>query len=259
MQALFKHDDKIFYKHDLIQTLKNLGIKKGDILYPHTEIYNFGIPLVDGKTLLQTILDCFFEVIGKEGTLIMPTFTYSFCENEVFDNKNSKSKVGILNEYFRKQKGVKRTNEPIFSFAIKGAKEELFLKDTTSCFGDDSVFAEIKRQNGKIMLFGNPLVGTTFIHHIEEKVGVSFRYFKEFSGIVIDENGIKTEKKIQYLVRDYNKKSIPLANLYNNFLQEVGNFKLLPFANAEIAVINSKEFFDEAYKLLKINEQAFLG
>ncbi|EGK8085203.1 aminoglycoside N(3)-acetyltransferase [Campylobacter lari] len=259
MQALFKHNDKIFYKHDLIQVLEKLDIKKGDVLYTHNEIYNFGIPLTDGKTLLQAILDCFFEVIGKEGTLIMPTFTYSFCENKIFDNKNSKTKVGVLNEYFRKQKGVKRTNEPIFSFAIKGAKEELFLKDTTSCFGDDSVFAEIKRQNGKIMLFGNPLVGTTFIHHIEEKTGVSFRYFKEFSGIIIDEHGNKLRKTIQYLVRDYRKKSITSAKIYNNFLQKVGNFKLQPFANAEIAVINSKEFFNEAYKLLKINEQAFLG
>ncbi|HEC1773864.1 TPA: aminoglycoside N(3)-acetyltransferase [Campylobacter lari] len=258
MQALFKHNDKIFYKHDLIQTLKNLGIKKGDILYPHTEIYNFGIPLIDGKTLLQTILDCFFEVIGKEGTLIMPTFTYSFCNQEIYDKTNSISKMGVLNEYFRKQKGVKRTNDPIFSFAVKGAKEELFLKDTTSCFGDDSIFAEFKKQNGKIVLFGNHTLGCTFFHHIEEKAGVSYRYSKDFSGILIDENGNKHKKTITYFVRDETKNSLTSIDIATSFLKQTNNLFILPFANAEIAIINANTFYNEAFKLLKENESAFL-
>lgn len=32
----------------------------------------------------------------------MPTFTYSFCKNEIYDKLNSKSTVGVLTEYFRK-------------------------------------------------------------------------------------------------------------------------------------------------------------
>lgn len=103
---------------------------------------------------LQTILNCFFEVIGKEGTLIMPTFTYSFYKNEVYDKINSKTKMGALNEYFRKQTGVKRTNDPIFSFAIKRAKEELFLKDTTSYFRENCVYEVLAKENGKYIIFG---------------------------------------------------------------------------------------------------------
>ncbi|HEB9887588.1 TPA: AAC(3) family N-acetyltransferase, partial [Campylobacter jejuni] len=37
-----------------------------------------------------------------------------FCKNEVYDKINSKTKMGALNEYFRKQTGVKRTNDPIY-------------------------------------------------------------------------------------------------------------------------------------------------
>ena len=37
--------------------------------------------------------------IGSEGTLVMPTFTYSaFKENKFFDKNNSKSEVGLITE-----------------------------------------------------------------------------------------------------------------------------------------------------------------
>ncbi|WP_089503411.1 AAC(3) family N-acetyltransferase [Campylobacter pinnipediorum] len=49
---------------------------------------------------------------------MMPTFTYSFCDRDIYDKEKSKSKVGILGEFFRKLKGVYRTDDPIFSFAV---------------------------------------------------------------------------------------------------------------------------------------------
>lgn len=77
--------------------------------------------------------------------------------------------MGALNEYFRKQTGVKRTNDPIFSFAIKGAKEELFLKDTTSCFGENCVYEVLAKENGKYIIFGLN-EGHALVHYAEEKI-----------------------------------------------------------------------------------------
>ncbi len=95
----------------------------------------------------------------------MPTFTYSFCKNEVYDKLNSKCTVGILNEFFRKQEGVKRTNDPIFSFAVKGAKEDLFLyKEQKSCFDEGCIYNILKNNNGKIVLLGTQLLDHTFTH-----------------------------------------------------------------------------------------------
>ncbi|MCW1523361.1 AAC(3) family N-acetyltransferase, partial [Campylobacter jejuni] len=76
-----------------------------------------------------------FKVLGKEGTLLMPTFTYSFCKNETYDKVHSKGKVGVLNEFLELAGGVRRTSDPIFSFAVKGAKADIFLKENSSCFG----------------------------------------------------------------------------------------------------------------------------
>ncbi|EOI2760049.1 TPA: AAC(3) family N-acetyltransferase, partial [Campylobacter jejuni] len=207
MKYFLEHNDKKYSDKDLIDAFYQLGIKRGDILCVHTELFNFGVPLLSRNEFLQTILNCFFEVIGKEGTLIMPTFTYSFCKNEVYDKLNSKCTVGTLNEFFRKQQGVKRTNDPIFSFAIKGAKEELFLKNTTSCFGENSVYDTLVKENGKIILLGTKIAGYTFTHFIEEKIKVPYRYFKEFKGKIILENKMPKEIVINYYVRDLEENS----------------------------------------------------
>ncbi len=105
MKYFLEHNGKKYSDKDLIDAFYQLGIKRGDILCVHTEIFKFGIPLLSRNEFLQTILNCFFEVIGQEGTLIMPTFTYSFCKNETYDKVHSKSKVGVLNEFFRTSGG----------------------------------------------------------------------------------------------------------------------------------------------------------
>lgn len=48
------------------------------------------------KQHLSVYMEAMLDVIGKNGTLIMPVFSYSFCKNEVYNKLYSKSKVGIL-------------------------------------------------------------------------------------------------------------------------------------------------------------------
>ncbi|EAH7580657.1 aminoglycoside N(3)-acetyltransferase [Campylobacter lari] len=241
MTYFLEHNGKKYSNVDLIEAFKKLGIKKGDILCVHTELFNFGTPLLPRNQFLQTILECFFEVIGKEGTLIMPTFTYSFCKNEVYDKLNSPTKMGALNEYFRKQTGVKRTNDPIFSFAIKGAKEELFLKDTTSCFGENCVYDILVKEDGKYMLFGST-TGHTLTHHIEEEYLVDYRYFKNFRGKLIDEQNKTHDKEIKFYVRHLDKKSLPNVDNINYITKKTKNFKYKNFGGATICLFNAKEY-----------------
>lgn len=256
MKYFLEYNNKKYSDIDLINILKKLDIKKGDILCIHTELFKFGSPLLSKYEFLQTIIDCFFEVIGKEGTLIMPTFTYSFCKNEVYDKLNSITKMGALNEYFRKCKGVKRTNDPIFSFAIKGAKQDLFLKETTSCFGKNCVYETLIKLNGKYLLFGTD-IGHTLTHHIEEKNGVEYRYFKNFKGIVIDENN-KYNKNINYYVRYLDKNSLPDVDSINDITRKTNNFKLEKFGGADICIFNSKEYEQAIINALKKDKNIFV-
>ncbi|HFJ1673332.1 TPA: AAC(3) family N-acetyltransferase [Campylobacter coli] len=257
MKYFLEHNGKKYSDKDLIDAFYQLGIQRGDILCVHTELFNFGIPLLSRNEFLQTILNCFFEVIGKEGTLIMPTFTYSFCKNEVYDKINSKTKMGALNEYFRKQTGVKRTNDPIFSFAIKGAKEELFLKDTTSCFGENCVYEVLTKENGKYMLFGTT-TGHTLTHHIEEECQVEYRYFKNFKGTLIDEQKISYNTNIKFYVRYLDRNSLPNVDNINYITKQTKNFKYNNFGGATIYLFNAKEYKQAIKNALIENKNIFI-
>ncbi|ECL9272947.1 AAC(3) family N-acetyltransferase [Campylobacter jejuni] len=249
MKYFLEHNDKKYSDKDLIDTFYQLGIKRGDILCVHTELFKFGIPLLSRNEFLQTILNCFFEVIGQEGTLIMPTFTYSFCKNEVYDKINSKTKMGALNEYFRKQTGVKRTNDPIFSFAIKGAKEELFLKDTTSCFGENCVYEILTKENGKYIFFGLN-EGHALVHYAEEKNTTFCRYFKNFKGILINEEGKEKNITIDYYVRNLQQSYLCDINKINPIIQKTQNYKKINFAKNFIEIYNTKEYVQAICKAL---------
>ena len=76
---------------DDIATLKKLGLKKGDVVYCSSNIGIFATTSLgfNKKKICKLIFDSIFKVIGTNGMLVVPTFTYSFCNNEIFDIKKN--------------------------------------------------------------------------------------------------------------------------------------------------------------------------
>ncbi|HFP7489956.1 acetyltransferase [Campylobacter jejuni] len=255
---MFSYKNKLYTKAELIQTLQKLGICEGDMVYMHSEVFNFGVIKSSPKHFLQNILEAFDEVLGSKGTLVMPTFTYSFCDNKIYNKNNSKCTVGALNEYFRNKDGVYRTNDPIFSFAIKGSKEKLFHKDSQSCFGKDSVYDILTYNNTKVILFGGLHLGFTYFHYIEEMANISYRYHKTFKGTMIDEQGISHLKQIQYFVRDLDKITIINQEKVFDFLKQNHLIKIEKFGGAEIVSFDLKTIYDTLFNQIKLNEDFLL-
>ena len=258
MKALLEFKGKIFYDEDLITCLDNCGLKRGDTVCVHSELFGFGTPLLTRAEFLSAILKCFWQVLGEKGTLLMPTFTYSFCKNLAFDKANSKSTMGVLSEFFRKQNGVFRTNEPIFSFGVAGFKQEAFSKDYASCFGKGCVYDTLTKENGKIMLFGTQDLGYTFTHFVEEEAKVSYRYYKDFSGLLINEKGEKFTKSIRYFVRNLNKNSVLSIAKQRNLLKSTNNFVTVNFAGKIIVLIKAVEYKNEFLRVFEKDENALL-
>ncbi|WP_211436795.1 AAC(3) family N-acetyltransferase [Campylobacter mucosalis] len=255
---ILKNQNGPIYKDNFIKALKQINIKDGDTICVHSEIFNFGKPLLSKDEFLSALLDCFYEVIGKTGTLIMPTFTYSFCKNMIYDKLNSKSTMGVLTEFFRHQNGVVRTNDPIFSFAIFGDDKNAYLADTPSTFSKKCVYDVLKNKNGKIVLFGTQNLGYTFTHYVEEQANVSYRYFKEFNGILKDENAKMHKKSIMYYVRDLYKNSATSVEKQVKILKRTGNFQEAFIYNIPITSINANKYFNDTIKALKQDENALL-
>ena len=86
--------------------LRELGISKNQNIIVHSSFKKIksAFPKVTPGDVINTIQ----VLIGQEGSLIMPSFTYCFKSSigsyEIFDRLNTPSKVGALSEVFRKSK-----------------------------------------------------------------------------------------------------------------------------------------------------------
>lgn len=116
--AIFRHKinfQKIFYREkveikDFEEKLRKSGIKNGDNIMLHSSwrsFFNY-----NGKP--EDIINTFTQIIGEQGTLIMPCYGRN---KKKFDVDNDPSAAGVISETFRKYKGVYRSHGSHFACA----------------------------------------------------------------------------------------------------------------------------------------------
>ena len=197
---------------ELKESLSNLKIGSRDHLYVASSLPHLGVPKsikanIQKKGiqyLLDSYIETFLDLLGTEGTLVMPTYTYSACNGEEFDPQQTPSTVGLLTEHFRKYPGVQRTLHPIFSLAVKGRLEKEFLECSYhTCFGQNSIFGTMREKKFKYLMLGVDLLeAATFVYHAEEMAMVPYRFIKNFTGIIKNQNLQPLSVKVEYFVRN---------------------------------------------------------
>ena len=198
---LFEYEGKKFYTEDLVRAFKAVGIAPGDKVFVHSDVRSFGKvnPELREEAYLGAFVAALKSLVGKKGTIIMPTFSYSFPHGEVYDPQKTPSTVGSLTEHFRKLEEVVRTLDPIFSVAIWGANRTSYQEVGSNCFGDESIFQKIRDADFKMVFLGENFA-LTYLHFIEQDFGVPYRFIKTFAGkILID--GKLVERTFEYFVR----------------------------------------------------------
>ena len=119
-------------------------------------------------------------------TIILPSFTYQFCQTKIFDVALSKAQTGALPNSLITSGQFKRTLAPITSHLISGnqAPESLFESPSTT-FGNDSIYSWLLENDGLILNLGLPISsanGWILCHHVEEVMSVPYRHYKTFDG-----------------------------------------------------------------------------
>ncbi|WP_419766202.1 MAG: AAC(3) family N-acetyltransferase [Arcobacter sp.] len=185
-----------YNKRDVKAALIELGLREGDIVFSHANLSFFGIPYggMTEDNVFSIFYDSLFEIIGDTGTWIVPTFTYSFRSNgygEVFDYKNTPSKMGLLAEKIRGLDTSVRTLDPLFSVSICGNVNNILKNNIISsdCFGKGSIFDLMYKKNIKFVNF-NMDTATTYIHYVERELEVDYRKNILFYGKTILDNKI---------------------------------------------------------------------
>jgi aminoglycoside 3-N-acetyltransferase len=191
--------DSAYTREKLEQAIRDVGIQEGDIVSLQVSLGRLGLMngvSADFNDISNEVIDSFLSVLGKEGTLLVPTYTYSIGKGEIFDVQHTPSAIGEFPEIFRKKTGAKRSRDPMLSNAAIGPKSDELLKDISkSCYGHGSTFEKMRNSNAIICTLGIGIHWATFRHHIEEMANVPFRFHKAFYGTVI-ESGI--QEKVQW-------------------------------------------------------------
>lgn len=195
---------------DMMSVTEWLGqqswIEKGDCVYVVSDMLELAkIYKEQGKRLiLDELIDKLQRLVGEEGTLLFPTFNWDFCKGVTFDYYKTPVRTGALPKAALKRRDFERTAHPLYSFAVWGAhKQELLENDCKDSFGPGTIFEKLYQWDAKVLVIGLPaLKGVTYIHHVEQMVGVPYRYNKEFTGTYIDKEGRALEKSYCMYVRD---------------------------------------------------------
>jgi aminoglycoside 3-N-acetyltransferase len=173
--------------HDLLDALKRVQAHEANILYIHSGL-SFGIPNpeIPKNEILRILLDTILAL--NVPTICVPTFTFSFCNGEDFDVQNSRSKMGALNEFIRKQPGTIRSVDPLMSVALIGQDTDLALGIGHASIGVNSTFDKLhSRDNVRFLFLGTrPGDCFTYMHFIEKFFNADYRYDRDFTGNIID-------------------------------------------------------------------------
>ena len=160
------------FRRDLLA----LGLKSGDTLMMHSSFRSLGGIEGGAETVFRVLL----EILGENGTLMLPAFSYSSVNHSHpdFDLVATPSCVGYLAEYFRTRvPGVIRSLHATHSCTVRGrlaqelcAGHELDLAPV----GPHSPLAKLPDYDGKILILGSPPSSNTIMHGVEEAANAPY-------------------------------------------------------------------------------------
>ena len=162
----------------------------------------------------------------------------------------SASEVGQLTEFFRRQSGVTRTFQPLYSHAIRGAKLGYYADHTSmNGLGPESLFERLRRDDAQILLFGCPMDAATFIHYVEQTAGAPYRFLKTFKGEV--SRAVKTVTgEIQHYARYLNAGVMNDFSRFDKRVRTKGVAKIASLGRGELICLRAQDFFEEAVSAL---------
>jgi aminoglycoside 3-N-acetyltransferase len=251
----------------LKENLLKLGLKPGMVLIAHTSLSKIGWT-VGGPVALIYALE---EILGLEGTLVMPTHTGDLSDPvdwsnppvpedwkeiirqnmPVFDPDLTPTRgIGRTAETFRKQKGVVRSVHPQVSFAAWGKYAQEITRDHGLDFalGDRSPLARIYELEGWILLLGVGHDSNTSLHLAEFRA--DYKAKKEIKqGAPLLVNGERAWVKL----REYDEQSEKFPEIAKAYIKSGGLILQGKIGNAETQLIPQKPLVDFAVKYIESN------
>lgn len=168
---------------ELVNLMKKMGMGTGSIVCIHCamkEFYNY-------RGTAEELIEKILEVIGTDGTLVMPAFPeYKVRKSPdyVFNALSDKTGAGYLAETFRKYPGVKRSINVRHSVCAIGKMADFLVNGhelCDNCWDENSPWYKMCQMNALVFNLGMPrsYMGT-FHHCVESILRNEHPYFAQF-------------------------------------------------------------------------------
>ncbi|MCC6442596.1 MAG: AAC(3) family N-acetyltransferase [Armatimonadetes bacterium] len=163
---------------DIAAGFRAVGVQPGDILIYHGSLSSMGT--VEGGP--TAVIDGALEVVGPDGTVVMPTLWYSGHENpDDFDIATSPAYIGRLAEAFRTDTRSIRSNHFSHSISAIGPQAAELTADheksqplhtpwSLYAFGPGSPWDRLYDWNALYCFIGVTMMVCTMKHYIEARI-----------------------------------------------------------------------------------------
>jgi len=170
---------EVVTQNDIEEAMRKIGVRAGDCILVHSSLSSMGF--VEGGA--DTVIDALLGVLGKNGTLVMPTFCQKEKERrfDTWDIERSLSDVGKITEIFRLRPGSIRSNHATHSVAAEGRLACAITEGHVHAWGRPGPWGDaamgigsswqmLYELNAEIILIGVDFHVNSMVHLIEHHI-----------------------------------------------------------------------------------------
>jgi aminoglycoside 3-N-acetyltransferase len=198
-------------RDELLAALRALGVERGSTVMVHS---SFG-DASGFRGTAEDLIDVFEEAVGAEGNLLMVSLPYRtssldyLSRERTFDVRKTPSMMGLVTEYFRRRRDVRRSLHPTHPVLAWGAKADWIVAGHQHCrypCGPETPFHRLEQLDGMAIFFNVPFATFTFFHYLEHLVSPAMPFSlytaEPFVVPVVDSSGESSEVTTFVFSRD---------------------------------------------------------
>lgn len=164
----------VYRTQDLAEDFSRIGLRPGDSLVLHSSLKSMGKTAEGAKTVIDALL----QVLGPEGNLLVPTYTYSLIiwNTEPYDHAASRSRVGAITEEVRHRPGSIRSFHPSHSVSVIGPAAHVITANHlhSTPIGRGSPLDRMRLRHAKILMLGTYQDTNSSLHLAEVLTGLPY-------------------------------------------------------------------------------------
>ena len=218
------------------------GLDPATPIVVHSDLLRLGAPggPADPALVAPAWLDLLREAAAGR-PLLVPSFAYDFCRTGRYAPATDPAQVGALARHAVERHAGARTLTPVFNFCIFD-NAGLPLGADPEPFGATGLFAELHRRNALVVFLGTGMLANTFIHYVEERLAIGYRYPKTFPGVIETAAG-RQPIALTFRVRPRRTLAVEYGDLGEAALAEAGRLRRAPVGLGQGLAFRTEDYW----------------